>query len=161
MANMQKAAEELKKQNLAEALKFIDPADLQAALDKAKTQKKVARGLLERVDGNVKVLERALKADKVIREVTYNLCLVDAEYNALVENLENLELELKRTEAPPSSVVIGELRPASEIMEDMRKAKLVLEQAKNVVSEGIALAFKFDSYSQMREVINLNKSNSK
>lgn len=156
----QNAAEELKRKNLQEALALLPEGALEAGLGAAQSEAIVAKGLFAKTKDLMNELKRALAGCKVIDEVLYNLEMVDPVYAALIKDKEAIDLELKQAESP-SGVVIGELKPISEIQENQRQANLVLEQYKNKVANGIAPAFKFDDYPAMRQVVKSHKPNFK
>lgn len=144
----QEKLEVLKGKSTEKAMKLISKESLQEVLAKAQGEKAKVRALLNKVETDKGELERAVNAEAVIKETTYNLEQLDPEYAELVKRVEALELQFGG-----SATVVGKVGDRAPIKEELRAAKLCLEKTKNIVSDAVAEQFKFESYSQVRNII--------
>lgn len=144
----QEKLEALKGKSTEKAMKLISKESLQEVLAKAQGEKAKVRALLNKVETDKGELERAVNAEAVIKETTYNLEQLDPEYAELVKRVEALELQFGG-----SATVVGKVGDRAPIKEELRAAKLCLEKTKNIVSDAVAEQFKFESYSQVRNII--------
>lgn len=144
----QEKLEALKGKSTEKAMKLISKESLQEALAKAQGEKAKVRALLNKVETDKGELERAVNAEAVIKETTYNLEQLDPEYAELVKRVEALDRQFGG-----SATVVGKVGDSAPIKEELRAAKLCLSQTKNIVSDAVAEQFKFESYSQVRNII--------